>query len=276
MELLAYSKYHVKLTADPRDKDIHLFGSSSKGNSIYFIKERFLIDLGFPYKLYQAYNPNFFLKVDYVFLTHEHSDHLNPSTLLRVIRNYPNVKFVISKNMWRGLLSESFAHRINQKELIKSNKHFYIAQPMRLTNTQGLEIDYIPHITAHGPINNCAVELIVNNQHILYASDLDEYKANPSRGTQGLPFNRQNPFDIICLEANYDPKILFDYIQSHPHDFRAKQNLRHTSEKDAWEYVEQFLKPDGIFIPLHASSSFGTLLQESDKDRAKMQEKNNL
>ena len=75
------------------------------------------------------------------------------------------------------------------------------------------------------------------------------------------------------MEANYDPKILFNYIQTHPNDFRAKQNLRHTSEKDAWEYVEQFLKPDGIFIPLHASSSFGTLLQESDKDRVKRQER---
>lgn len=264
MANLAYSKFHSLVRQNPRLDDIYVFGSSSKGNSIYFKNERFLIDLGFSYKHYQDYDFNFFLKVDYIFLTHEHSDHFNPRTMFHIVDTYPNVKFIISTNMWEDLLAPSFAHRIDQEKLIASRSHFYIAKPMILYNRRNLAINYCPHVTAHGPITNCAVELTFQNCHLLYASDLDEYQANPSRGTQGLPFDHQNPFDILCLEANYDPKILYNYIQKHPNDFRAKQNFRHTSEQDAWNYVEQFLKSNGLFIPLHASHAFGTLWQDID------------
>lgn len=265
MAILSYGYNHLP-TTDTRLNDLHIFGSSSKGNSIYFKDGRFLIDLGFPYKKYIEYDRNFFLKVDFIFLTHEHSDHLNPSTLFRIIDNYPAVRIIVSTNMWEDLLSDQFEHRIDQQRLISDKNHFYIAQPMRLINHVGTPIVYLPHITAHGPIKNCAIELVYNNKHVLYASDLDEYQPDPQRGTEGLPMDQNNPFDIVCLEANYDPKILYEYIKQHPYDFRAKQNLRHTSEKDAWTYVQKYMKFDGIFVPLHASSTFGTLLQKDNSD----------
>lgn len=260
---LVYDRFKNRVT-DKRQKNLHIFGSSSSGNSIYFKDARILIDLGFPYKTYVTYDPTFFLDVDYVMLTHEHVDHLKPATLFRLLKLYPSIKIIVPPNMWQDMLAPNFAKRINQQELVKYASHFYYSSPMLLTNRRGMKIKYIPHITAHGPITNCAIELIYNNQHVMYASDLDEFNANPERRTQGLPMDSSNPFDILCLEANYDPDILYNYIKNHPDDYRASENFRHTDEKTAWNYVEKYLKSNGIFVPLHASHTFGTLWQDLD------------
>lgn len=261
MANLAYN-YTGQRVTDERQDRMYVFGSSSAGNSIYFKHPRILIDLGFPYKRYTDYDPLFFLKVDYIMLTHEHSDHLNPSTLLRVIHNYPGLKVIVPPNMWNDMMKPDFAHRINQAKLNSYRSHFIFAHPMQLVNHKGMAINYIPHVTSHGPITNCAIELVYDNQHILYASDLDNFKPDPIKQTQGLPMNQSNPFDVICLEANYDPDLIKEYIETHDDDFRATENLRHTSEPVAWDYVHRYLKPDGIFIPLHASHMFGTLWQD--------------
>lgn len=258
---LAYNKIGQRVT-DERQERMYVFGSSSAGNSIYFKNPRILIDLGFPYKRYLEYDPLFFLKVDYIMLTHEHSDHLNPSTLLRVAHNYPGIKIIIPPNMWNNMLKSDFAHRINQTKLKQYESHFIFAKPMQLINHHNMVINYIPHVTSHGPITNCAIELIYDNQHILYASDLDNFNPDPIKHTQGLPMDINNPFDVICLEANYDPDILNNYIKTHDDSFRATENYRHTSEPVAWDYVHKYLKANGIFIPLHASHMFGTLWQD--------------
>lgn len=247
---------------DQRQENLYVFGSSSSGNSIYFKDARTLIDLGFSYKRYQQYDPNFFLKVDYIFLTHEHSDHLNPSTLLRVATLYPNVKIVMPIALWQDITDEDFAERINQKKLLNLKARFTFAEPTVFKSVIGPQIQFIPHVTKHGGIKNQAVELSYLDKHVLYASDLDEFTANPSLGTQGLPMNPNNKFDILCLEANYDPDILNDYIMTHKDSFRANENLRHIDERTAWQYVRQYMKPNGIFIPLHASHTFGTLWQD--------------
>lgn len=263
MANLAYTRFG-QLAHDPRQNNLYVFGSSSAGNSIYFKDARILIDLGFSYKRYQEYDPNFFLDVDYIMLTHEHVDHLNPSTLLRIVQLYPGLKVIVPPNMWQDMLEPAFKKRINQQKLVSLANHFIYSAPMMLRNRRDLTIKYIPHVTAHGPITNCAIELVYNDQHVMYASDLDEFMPNPARGTQGLPMDPNNPFDILCLEANYDPDILYNYIKAHPDEYRATENFRHTDEKTAWAYVHKFLKHNGLFIPLHASHTFGTLWQDLD------------
>ena len=266
MSNLIYNRNRLRVSEN-FDNDIQIFGSSSSGNSIYFKKARVIIDLGFPYKRYFEYDPNLFLKVDYIMLTHEHSDHLNVATLLKICEVYPNVKILIPINMWNNMLDPEFIRKrkINIKRLVNIKNHIIkTTGSLQLVNSQNMIVNYLPHVTAHGPITNCAIELVYDKVHLLYASDLDSYSPDESRHTQGLPQDEQNKFDIICLEANYDENILYNYIQTHPASFRAKENLRHTSEQTAWKYVERFLKPTGIFIPLHASHAFGTLWQDLD------------
>lgn len=248
---------------------VHIFGTSSKGNSIYIKNLRTLIDLGLPYKRYTEYDPNFFLDVDYIILTHEHGDHLNSATLLKVLNMYPNIKFLITGRMAKAIMHPDFSHRLNQERLrpytlYGPNNRFLFAKTQLLTTRDNVPIELRIHVTQHGDITNIAVEMTVKalNLHMLYASDLDNLMPDPTGLTDGLPHYKDNPFNLIFLEANYDEHQLQEALFLDPTDVKALGNLRHISEQEAWRYVERYLSDDGFFIPLHASSTYGTLIQK--------------
>lgn len=292
---LIYNKFGQPVT-DLRSNKIYIFGSSSKGNSVYFKEPRILIDLGFSYKTYSKYDPNFFLKTDYIFLTHEHDDHLKPTTLIKVLETSPNTKIIIPQRMANVIIQEEWCKKkkIKQSKLYEYSDRFLVALPMNLPSQFVGNIAFMPHITSHGPITNVAIELVYNNQHVLYASDLDDFDPNTERMTDGLPQQLNNPFDIICLEANYNRQILDkrikedvehverlreaiaiaihgdidtlnqlndEFKKANNRLYRSTGNLRHIDEEMAWQYVQTYLKNDGIFIPLHASAEYGTMHQ---------------
>lgn len=264
---LVYSRFKQQIVDQPLP--VHIFGTSSKGNSVYIKNLRTLIDLGLPYKRYADYDPNFFLNVDYIILTHEHGDHLNSATLLKVLELYPNIKFLITQRMAQKIISEEFSHRINQERLMPftkggMNQRFYVARTQKLMTRDNISIDLIIHVTTHGDITNIAIEMTVEalDVHLLYASDLDNLEPDMSGKSDGLPHYQNNPFNLMFLEANYDEAVLYEALRINPYDPKARGNLRHISEQEAWRYVEKNLSNDGFFIPLHASSMYGTLIQK--------------
>lgn len=287
---------------------IHFFGSSSKGNSVFFKKFNLLIDLGFPYKKYEEYEKDFFKNIDTIIITHEHSDHFNPSTLLRVIKEFPNIKIYMTDFMYDEILkpefkatykkiptsihhpSYGFKKEINSDEIIKSpymnrlNKIKHKITSINsekdekinifLPNRQNVDVRFYPHIVKHGNIINLAIVLLdwTNEKSILYTSDLDNLKGETSfvdkngklRHISGLP--QDYIFDMLLLEANHDIKIIKEWSNLHD-DYASKARIRgslkHISEQESFEYVRKHLSNDGIFIPLHASETFGTLIQKT-------------
>lgn len=262
---IAYDRFRTQ--QHDRPLPVHIFGTSSDGNSVYIKNIRTLIDLGLPYKRYAEYDQNFFLDVDYIIITHEHGDHLNSPALLKILKMYPHVTVIIHPRMARKLMSPEFSHRIKQDQLKLYTKdgssRFRTAAPQILTTRDNVQVVFTPHLTRHGDITNIAIELTIDqfDAHILYASDLDNLLPDETGLTDGLPHYKDNPFNLIFLEANYDEALLQEALEKNPNDARAKGNLRHISEQTAWEYVQRYLTEDGLFIPLHASSTFGTLIQ---------------
>lgn len=267
-----YKRFNVPQYDQPLP--IHIFGTSSSGNSIYFKRLRLLVDIGLPMKRYNEYDTNFFNEVDYVLLTHEHQDHLLAASLLKVLEVYPHVTFIITKTMAHAINQESFQKK-NLKELLlpyRQAGRFKVSKQETLISRDGIKIEYIPHVTPHGDITNIGIELKVNDNehristHILYATDLDSLDVFTQRGDiTGLPHPGQNNeplFDLMFLEANYNTQRRLDYLAVNPDDYRATHgSTRHVSEEEAWEYVNENLKDTGLFIPLHVSSMFGTLFQ---------------
>lgn len=280
--MLVYDRYGVNVSDDRRSQ-VHIFGSSSKGNSVYLTKIRTLIDLGLPMKRYTMVDSNFFTKVDYIILTHEHADHVNISTLTNVLKNHPHVTVIIHPNMWQALIGEPLRKRVSEKQLasiLAANGNtldlnrfvnyshncaqFVSAEyPLLLRTREHLPFVFTPHVVTHGPIKNLAIELYYLTTRILYASDLDTVLPiqDSDKHTLGLPTNHS--FDIVCLEANYDEQLLAKHLAEYPGDAHAMSNLRHISEQAAQTYVANHLHSDGIYIPLHASRSFGTYFQKA-------------
>lgn len=287
---------------------VHVFGSGSEGNSVYLKPYRTLVDLGLTYKAYQEYNPTFFLDVDYIVITHHHGDHLNPSTLIRVLQNYPHIRIIMSEFMWNMIVSDDYKPEYEKRKkgeavpfghdqsfrtdasgrrikkpskwapsFLQHRSKFRPAEPATLKTHDGKSFLFEPLTVKHGDIVNIAVQISDPSLdfEFLYASDLDnlggertftDCHGNTQRVT-GLDQNRR--YTCMFLEANYDETILqnwYDNLKQDDPDYtrkkvRADGNLRHISEQEASAYIEQHLDEAGLFVPLHASKTFGTLHQ---------------
>lgn len=287
---------------------VHVFGSGSEGNSVYLKPYNTLIDLGLTYKTYQEYNPSFFLDVDYIIITHHHGDHLNPSTLHRILKNYPHIRVIMSDFMWNYITSNKYKPEYEKRK--KGEPVPFGHDPVFKTDDRGQRIQkppkwagifaqyqskieraddrtltthnkksflFEPLTVKHGDIVNIAVQISDPELEFdfLYASDLDNLDGERTfidcngmtQHVTGL--NQSRRYTCMFLEANYDEQILQEWysnLREDDPDYRAKKkradgNLRHISEQEAGRYIEKHLLEDGLFVPLHASKTFGTLHQ---------------
>lgn len=311
---------------------IHIFGTGSEGNSIYLKPQKTLIDLGLPFKRYEEFDPLFFLKIDYIILTHHHSDHLNPATLFNILKHYPNIHVIIPKYMWTFVTGNQYkaiykkvkdelgntVYQLNnegkpiktkpmyeidpftgqkvleslqyQQKFLDNEHRFVYAQTMELKTHDNRKFLFAPRTTKHGDIMNIAIQIYDPefDLRLLYASDLDNLLGESSftdyngvyQQVEGL--SQDAMYNCIFLEANYDEELLetwtnekLEAIESRNDlpDFikekekrniiaRSSGNKRHISEQETFKYIQQRLDPGGVFMPLHASKSFGTLIQK--------------
>lgn len=307
---------------------VHIFGSSSKGNSVYIKPYRLLIDLAMPKKAYLEYDKDFFNHVDSIILTHDHGDHLNPSTLMHAL-TYPHIKVYMHSFMWKRMIRADYkaiykkvdkinvlklpydrygylqkgydiddnGNKIIEKspwqEKFESIKHriFFIDNypEVTLNHSWRNDIKFYPLTTKHGDLLNIAIRLYDPQLNVrwLYASDLDNLEPHPvsfidcfGQEQMVTSLSATDQYEIMMLEANYDENIILKaaqklektYIDEHGNitdkkrffseKTRIENNSRHISEQTAFPYVQKHLVENGIFIPLHASRTFGTLWQE--------------
>lgn len=162
-------------------------------------------------------------------------------------------------------------------DFLAHSSKFQLAEPRTLVTHDGKSFLFEPLTVKHGDIVNIAVQISDPELEFefLYASDLDNLDGERSfidcfgnkQQVTGLNQNRQ--YTCMFLEANYDEKILqawYDNLDENDPDYRGKKtradgNLRHISEQEASVYIERHLAEDGLFVPLHASKTFGTLHQ---------------
>ena len=273
--MLIYDKYLNPLKVD---LPITIYGSSSSGNSVYIQPARLLVDLGLP----KGHYGDDFKQMDWIAITHRHGDHLNLATLAYVLRVHPQIRFLIPDNVVPKIkeagLWDALTPRMERLKA-KEDLHWDTRDDVRIFLT--------PYSTKHGDLKNVAFDIDIPflNTRILYATDLEETEPNPFFGTTGLP---DETFNLIMLEANYDEEKLTHIIQGYEDEldresdpqtqksihndlYRAKSNLRHFSEQQAQRYINTHLTPGGIFIPLHASSTFGTYIQKAFQASAERQ-----
>lgn len=157
----------------------------------------------------------------------------------------------------------------------------------QLSTRDKKDIYFYPLTTKHGDLINIAIRLYDDTSKIrwFYASDLDNLSTNSVMFTDKFGqeqiitgLSAKDTYDCMLLEANYDENILKQYINElnetyidqndqvmdnkyYSLKYRADSNLRHISEQKAFRYVQEHLTDNGIFIPLHASKTFGTLWQ---------------
>lgn len=165
-----------------------------------------------------------------------------------------------------------------------ASRIIYATHQMDLRTHEKRTFSFNPLTTKHGDIVNLAIEIEDPELEFkfLYASDLDDL--NGSRAFVDYKSDQQHitglrqdaKYNMVFLEANYDEDIVNDYLDSlNPEDSdfssktaRVQGNMRHISEQESFSYIDKVLSEDGYFIPLHASSTFGTLFQQNGSKKA--------
>ena len=206
--------------------------TGSDGNAT-LINGCILIDCGVPFKKIQPYEPGLRL----VLLTHHHGDHFNPSTVRRLAKDRPTLRWGGCEWMVTFLLSCGVDKRnIDVFEIDPEYDYVY----------QSLGILVRPERLMHN-VPNCGYHLSTIPGHddwLFYATD--------TGSLEGIEANGYNTYLVEAnhreaeLEARAEAKLAaggFSY------ETAAAQN--HLSYERAIEWLQKNMGPQSIWVPMH-------------------------
>lgn len=220
--------------------DIHYTGSKGNCASIYYDNLGFLIDIGKPYKYIEPYLFN----KQFILITHKHQDHLVYTTYKKIRENFPHIKVLGNQEVNENIVKR----KLPELDIIfKDDFQFQIGEVKftTLQNYHGAGEDYTE---THGFI------LESPSQNLLFATDLSTLV-----DYEEYCLTNNIKFDIILLEANYDPQVigLSEYMKIHSgYNTFNNGSYRHLSTIDREEFVTKFKNPDAIDIELHVSERY--------------------
>ena len=220
--------------------DIHYTGSKGNCASIYYDNLGFLIDLGRPYKYIEPYLFN----KQFILLTHRHQDHLVYTTYKKIRENFPHIKILGNHEVNENIVKR----KLPELDIIfKDDFQFQIGE-VKFTTLQNYHGAGEEYAETHGFI------LESPSQNLLFATDLSTLV-----DYEEYCLTNKIKFDIILLEANYDPQVigLSEYMKIHSgYNTFNNGSYRHLSTIDREEFVTKFKNPDAIDIELHVSERY--------------------
>lgn len=182
------------------------------------------------------------------------SDHINWTGYKKVKENFPNIKILGNNDVNENLKKRN----LPPLDIVFSDNFQFQIGDTKITTIQNYHGEGEDYAETHGLI------METPKQNLLFATDLStliDYEE--------YCLTNKIKFDIILLEANYDPQVIEFYESTRLHtgfNIFANGSYRHLSTTDREVFVEKFKKPDAIDIELHLSETyrtFGGLIKKS-------------
>ncbi len=206
-----------------------ILATGSAGNAVVINRE-ILIDCGVPYKTLEKSGDIKALKL--VLLTHVHGDHFNPSTVGRLHRERPALRWGCCEWMVKPLLESG---------VDKRSIHVYDVDTMHYYNSPNCSL-WARMLTHDVP--NCCWYIHVNGESIFYATD-----------TGTLDGIEAKDYDLYLIEANHTKAEIEARIADKQtrgefaYEYRAAVN--HLSQEQALDWLAQNAGPNSRYVFLH-------------------------
>lgn len=198
-----------------------IISTGSKGNSV--IINDVMVDCGIAFKKLKEY----LYDVKYLLLTHIHSDHIKPTTLKRIKKEFPHIKVIGNYEV---------AQLYDVDHII--NAGF----PMDIDNYTFEAFECVHDVVTYG------YTWSFNDNEIIYATDTNSLENAPER-----------KYDYLFLESNYDvEKLELARGKRSKYGYDPYiSGLRHLSTKDCktFYYLNRRDKNSEL-IELHMSERF--------------------
>ena len=151
-----------------------VIASGSTGNAVLY-HGSILVDCGVPYATIEPYLND----IQIVLLTHEHADHFNPSTIMKLVENRPTMR--IGCGPWMA-------------EILGGFKNVDVLNP-------GIINDYntftIVSIRLYHDVPNCGWRIFKDGTKIFHATDSGHLEGVEAPG-----------YDLYAIESNYNEETI--------------------------------------------------------------------
>lgn len=206
-----------------------VIATGSQGNAVALGGE-ILIDCGVPYKKIAPIVPT--LKL--VLLTHRHQDHFNPTTIKRLHRERPTLRFGCCVWMLPYLREAGVSPIVIDIYNIGDDAPVY---------KYGDRFNVCPFPLVHDA-DNCGYKITYNGKKILYATD-----------TSTLDHVTAQGFDLYLIEANHTEDEIADRIrrktESGKYVYEHRVEVTHLSREGADSWLSMNAGRDSKVIYLH-------------------------
>ena len=201
--------------------------SGSSGNAT-IVENIILIDCGVSFKKLKDY----YQELKLVLLTHIHSDHFNKTTLKKLAKERPTLRFGCCEWLVKDLIKCGVDKRnIDVYDNISSFKY----SDYLIVTTFDLQHDVL----------NCGYKLFVNDKKYFYATD-----------TNSLENIEAKDYDMYFIEGNYEDKKQLEerkqkHIEKGEYYYEDRVEKTHLSQVQATEWLMENTGSNSQYIFMH-------------------------
>lgn len=201
--------------------------SGSSGNAT-IVENIILIDCGVSFKKLKDY----YQELKLVLLTHIHSDHFNKTTLKKLAKERPTLRFGCCEWLVKDLIKCGVDKRnIDVYDNISSFKY----SDNLIVTTFDLQHDVL----------NCGYKLFVNDKKYFYATD-----------TNSLENIEAKDYDMYFIEGNYEDKKQLEerkqkHIEKGEYYYEDRVEKTHLSQVQATEWLMKNMGSNSKYIFMH-------------------------
>ncbi len=203
----------------------NIISTGSQGNAVV-LNDYILIDCGVSFKALK----DVYKQLQIVLLTHEHGDHFNKTTIKRLAKERPTLRFGCCEWLVPFLLKCNVSKR---------NIDVY-----RIGKTYDYGVFKVSPIKLYHNVQNCGYRLFFGEKKVLYATDTEHL--------QGIT---AKDYDLYLIEANYTEEDLEERIiaktAAGQYCYELNVANRHLSHEQASEFLLQNMGKNSEYVFLH-------------------------
>lgn len=203
----------------------NIISTGSKGNAVV-INKNILIDCGVPFKSLI----NVYKDIDIVLLTHIHSDHFKKTTIKRLLKERPTLRWACCDWLMKDLLG--LGAKTQYVDVLEIGKKY---------DYGGFKISPVK-LYHNAP--NCGYRLYLPDKKILYATDTNSLEGITAKN-----------YDLYMLECNYEDEELQQRILNkelkgeYAYEHQVVHN--HLSKTKCDDFIIENAGPESEFVYLH-------------------------
>ena len=204
----------------------NIISTGSQGNAVV-VDDIILIDCGVSFKALK----DVYKKLQIVLLTHIHADHFKRSTIKRLAKERPALRFGCCE--WLA------------NELVETGVSWRNIDVFEIGKVYDYEAFKVSPVKLYHNVPNCGYRIFANGEKAIYATDTEHL--------QGIT---AKDYDLYMIEANYTDEDLQERInaklEAGEYCYELNVANRHLSHEQASEWLMDNMNEKSEYVFLHA------------------------